>query len=102
MVNVNQIKLFLESELYCPYEDCNLKVSVDMDRKDIHVETNTWEISMGLGETDDSFCLSTKESYGIDQYELEYIMNIKDSRKMVYDIWSGKIHYNEETDCLIN
>jgi len=77
-------------ELYCPYgEDSKLEVELveDYDGKvnEIQILTQTWELDMGV-EDDSWFNFSTLQGCGIDEYELEYVMSIKDSWEYLEEI----------------
>ena len=50
MKKLSQIKKYLETELNCPYEESEMEVSVDMDYSELHIETDSWVVNLGLSE----------------------------------------------------
>lgn len=81
-MNTNKIREFLMNELYCPYgKDCQLKVELvensNGDVESIQIITQTWKVDLEIDHT--WFNFSTNDGCGIDEYELEYVMDIKDS-----------------------
>jgi len=90
MTKEEKIREYLMEELYCPYgEDSKLEVELveDYDGKvnEIQILTQTWELDMGV-EDDSWFNFSTLQGCGIDEYELEYVMSIKDSWEYLEEI----------------
>lgn len=79
-----KLREYLMEELYCPYgEDSNLEVKLienydGSEVDEIQILTQTWELDMGI-EEDSWFNFSTLQGCGIDEYELDYVMRIKDS-----------------------
>lgn len=90
MTKEEKIKEYLMKELYCPYgEDSNLDVALEenydgSEVEEIQITTNTWEIDLGV--RGDWFSFSTMNGCGIDEYELEYVMSIKDSREHLNEL----------------
>ena len=89
MSKLDQIKKYLETELDCPYEGSDLEVTVDMDNSEIHIETESWVVNMGLGVWRNDISLYTKGEKCIDEYDLEFIMSINSSRDKISEIWYG-------------
>lgn len=88
MKKLSQIKKYLETELNCPYEESEMEVSVDMDYSELHIETDSWVVNLGLGEWSNDISLYTKGEKCIDEYDLEFIMKINNSRKIISKIWN--------------
>lgn len=96
MTKVEKIKEYLLKELHCPYgEDCNLEVdfveNYDGEVEEIQITTQTWELDIYL--MDGSVSFSTNhyhddkvEHFAVDEYELEYVMDIKDSWEYLKEI----------------
>lgn len=87
--NIRKIKEFIETELDCPYEESEMDVNVDMDYSELHIETDSWVVNMGLGVWRNDLSLYTKGEKCIDEYDLEYIMSINSSREKISEIWYG-------------
>ena len=88
MKPLNKIKKYLETELNSPYEESEMEVSVDMDYSELHIETDSWVVNLGLGEWSNDISLYTKGEKCIDEYDLEFIMTIKNSREIISEIWN--------------
>lgn len=88
MKKLNKIKKYLETELNSPYEESEMEVSVDMDYSEIHIETESWVVNMGLGVWSNDISLYTKGEKCIDEYDLEFIMKINNSREIISKIWN--------------
>ena len=88
MERLSQIKKYLEAELNCPYEESEMEVSVDMDYSELHIETDSWVVNLGLGEWSNDISLYTKGEKCIDEYDLEFIMKINNSREIISKIWN--------------
>ena len=89
MNKLNEIKNFLVTELNYPYEESDIEVTMDMDNSEIHIETDTWVVNMGLGVWRNDISLYTKGEKCIDEYDLEFIMSINSSRDKISEIWYG-------------
>ena len=88
MKKLSQIKKYLETELNFPYEESEMEVSVDMDYSELHIETDSWVVNLGLGEWSNDISLYTKGEKCIDEYDLEFIMKINNSREIISKIWN--------------
>lgn len=88
MKKLSQIKKYLETELNYPYEESEMEVSVDMDYSELHIETDSWVVNLGLGEWSNDISLYTKGEKCIDEYDLEFIMKINNSREIISKIWN--------------
>lgn len=88
MKKLSQIKKYFETELNCPYEESEMEVSVDMDYSELHIETDSWVVNLGLGEWSNDISLYTKGEKCIDEYDLEFIMKINNSREIISKIWN--------------
>lgn len=88
MSKMNKIKKYLKTELDCPYEESEMEVNVDMDYSELHIETDSWVVNLGLGEWSNDISLYTKGEKCIDEYDLEFIMKINNSREIISKIWN--------------
>lgn len=88
MKKLSQIKKYLETELNFPYEESEMEVSVDMDYSELHIETDSWVVNLGLSEWSNDISLYTKGEKCIDEYDLEFIMKINNSREIISKIWN--------------
>ena len=88
MKKLSQIKKYLETELNCPYEESEMEVSVDMDYSELHIKTDSWVVNLGLSEWSNYISLYTKGEKCIDEYDLEFIMKINNSREIISKIWN--------------
>ena len=88
MKKLSQSKKYLETELNYPYEESEMEVSVDMDYSELHIETDSWVVNLGLGEWSNDISLYTKGEKCIDEYDLEFIMKINNSREIISKIWN--------------
>lgn len=88
MKKLSQIKKYLETELNYPYEESEMEVSVDMDYSELHIKTDSWVVNLGLSEWSNDISLYTKGEKCIDEYDLEFIMKINNSREIISKIWN--------------
>ena len=65
-----------------------MEVCVDMDYSELHIETDSWVVNLGLSEWSNDISLYTKGEKCIDEYDLEFIMKINNSREIISKIWN--------------
>lgn len=97
MNRVEKIREYLMEELYCPYgEDSKLEVELvenydGSEVEEIQILTQTWELDMGVKDSL-WFNFSTLQGCGIDEYELEYVMSIKDSWEYLKELIKEEVY----------
>ena len=101
MNKTDEIKKYLMTELNYPYEESDLTVTVDMDFNELHIETDSWVVNMGLGVWSNDISLYTKGEKCIMEDDFEFIMSINSSRETLTEIWFGYVFYDEDRKCFV-
>lgn len=85
-MNLEGVQKYIEEELSNPFS-CECKVTEEDGN--ICIDCGCWVVSLGI--EDDWFNVSTHEGCGIGDYDLDQIVEIRDNRETILEIYNSKI-----------
>ena len=88
---LDEVKDYINEELSNPFS-CEVKVTEE--NGNILVDCGCWVVTMGI--EDDWFNVSTVDGCGIGFYDLDQIVEIRDNKETILEIYRRKEDYEEE------
>ena len=82
---LDEVKDYINEELSNPF---SIEVKVTEDNGNIIVDCGCWVLSMGI--EDDWFNVSTGDRCGIGEYDLDQIVEIRDNKETILEIYNGE------------
>lgn len=82
---LDEVKDYINEELNVPFF-CEWKVREE--NGNIIIETECWEVTLGIN--DEWFNVSTEKGCGISTYELDQIVDIRDNKETILEIYNGE------------
>lgn len=93
MSKIEEVKNFIESEIYNPYkgyEDLEFD-EWGNDGFEVNTERFSFKTDLTWGDCE----VNTKKGHSINRYDCEWFMNILDSLPRIQEIWDG--HRDEDS-----
>ena len=91
---LDEVKDYINEELSNPF---SIEVKVTEDNGNIIVDCGCWVLSMGI--EDDWFNVSTGDGCGIGEYDLDQIVEIRDNKDTILEIYNGEWDDDSEEEC---
>ena len=91
---LDEVKDYINEELSNPF-CCEVKVTED--NGNIIVDCGCWVLKMGIG--DDWFNVSTRQGLGIGEYDLDQLVEIRDNKETILEIYNGEWDDDSEEEC---
>ena len=91
---LDEVKDYINEELSNPF--CR-EVKVTEDNGNIIVDCGCWVLKMGIG--DDWFNVSTRQGLVIGEYDLDQIVEIRDNKETILEIYNGEWDGDSEKEC---
>ena len=82
---LDEVKDYINEVLSNPF---SIEVKVTEDNGNIIVDCGCWVLKMGIG--DDWFNVSTRQGLGIGEYDLDQIVEIRDNKETILEIYNGE------------
>ena len=82
---LDEVKDYINEELSNPF---SIEVKVTEDNGNIIVDCGWWVLKMGI--EDDWFNVSTVSECGIGFYDLDQIVEIRDNKETILEIYNGE------------
>ena len=91
---LDEVKDYINEVLSNPF-CCEVKVTED--NGNIIVDCGCWVLKLGIG--DDWFNVSTRQGFGIGEYDLDQIVEIRDNKETILEIYNGEWDDDSEEEC---
>ena len=91
---LDEVKDYINEVLSNPF---SIEVKVTEDNGNIIVDCGCWVLKMGIG--DDWFNVSTRQGLGIGEYDLDQIVEIRDNKETILEIYNGEWDDDSEEEC---
>ena len=91
---LDEVKDYINEELSNPF---SIEVKVTEDNGNIIVDCGCCVLSMGI--EDDWFNVSTRQGLGIGEYDLDQIVEIRDNKETILEIYNGEWDDDSEEEC---
>ena len=91
---LDEVKDYINEVLSNPF---SIEVKVTEDNGNIIVDCGCWVLSMGI--EDDWFNVSTGDGCGIGEYDLDQIVEIRDNKETILEIYNGEWDDDSKEEC---
>ena len=91
---LDEVKDYINEELSNPF-CCEVKVTED--NGNLIFDCGCWVVTMGI--EDDWFNVSTGDGCGIGEYDLDQIVEIRDNKETILEIYNGEWDDDSEEEC---
>lgn len=85
------VKDYINEELSNPFS-CEVKVKEE--GRNLLIDCGCWVLTMGV--EDDYFNVETRRGWGIGEYDLDQIVEIRDNKETIMEIYNGEEEEYEE------